>query len=124
MKAIAGLCLLVAVLGCGCSQNSSSNSASSTPPPAASANTADPSPANAPAGYLGGLANAQNKAVKTVDVASLNQALQMYNVQEGHFPKSLNELIDQKFITKLPDVPAGMKLSYDPDTGKVTVLAE
>jgi hypothetical protein len=62
--------------------------------------------------------------VKTVDVASLNQALQLFNVQEDRFPKDLNELVEKKYIPKIPDAPYGMKIVYDAKAGNVKVVKQ
>ncbi len=78
-------------------------------------------PANAPAGYLRAIANGQQNAVKTVDTTSLDKAIQLFNVQEGHNPKDLNELVQKKYIPKLPETPAGTKLVYDANSGTVKV---
>jgi len=82
------------------------------------------SPLSAPADYIGALGKAQQTAVKTVDTTSLNQAIQMFNVDQGRNPKDLNELVEKKFIPKLPDAPRGMKLEYDATAGKVTVVKQ
>lgn len=81
-------------------------------------------PANAAADYAGALGRSQAKAINTVDIASLTQAISMFNVNEGRFPKDLNELVAAKLISKIPDAPHGMKLAYDPATGKVSMAPE
>ena len=94
--------------------------------PTQSTNTAtsDGNPLNAPANYLGGLAKGHQSAVKTVDASSLNQAIQLFNVQEDRFPKDLNELVEKKYIPKIPDAPHGMKIVYDAKAGSVKVVKE
>ena len=82
------------------------------------------SPLSAPADYVGALGKAQQSAVKTVDVSSLNQAIQLFNVENGRNPKDLNELVETKFIPKIPDAPKGMKLQYDATAGKVKVVKQ
>ena len=62
-------------------------------PPATNAPTSSGNPLTAPVDYLNAAAKAQQSAVKTVDVTSLNKALELFNVQEGRFPKDLNELV-------------------------------
>ena len=70
---------------------------------------------------MGGLANAQKSAVKTVDTTSVNKAIQLFNVDHGRNPKDLDELVKEKYLTQIPPAPYGMKLVYDPDSGKVSV---
>lgn len=82
------------------------------------------SPLNAPADYVGALGKAQQSAVKTVDTTSLNQAIQLFNVDQGRNPKDLNELVEKKFIPQVPEAPRGMKLQYDAAAGKVKVVPE
>jgi hypothetical protein len=117
MKAPIYLSLLGTLLLVGCGNNQSK--------PAQGTNTATGGSAmDAPGGYVGALGRAQNTAVKTIDTASLDQAVQMFNVQEGRLPRDLNELVEKKLIGKIPPVPYGMKLDYDPATGKVSVVKE
>jgi hypothetical protein len=104
------------LIGCG----ESSNPPAQTTNPAASGS----SPLSAPADYVGALGKAQQTAVKTVDTASLNQAIQMFNLENGRNPKDLNELVEKKFIPKLPAAPYGMKLDYDAAAGKVKVVKQ
>ena len=39
-------------------------------------------------------------------------------------PKTVNELVQEKFIPQIPPAPAGMKLVYDADSGKVSVAPQ
>src|SRR5207253_1762327 len=71
------------VSGCG---DKSGASASGT-----NASSGSSTPATAPADYVGALGKGQRNAIKTVDTASLNQAIQMFNVDKGRNPKDLNE---------------------------------
>ncbi len=82
------------------------------------------SPLSAPADYVGALGKAQQTAVKTVDTTSLNQAIQLFNVENGRYPKDLTELVEKKFIPKIPEAPRGMKLEYDATAGKVKVVPQ
>ncbi len=95
-------------------------------PPTGATNSAagGSSPLSAPADYVGALDKAKQSAVKTVDTTSLNQAIQLFNVDQGRYPKDLNELAEKKFIPKVPDAPRGMKLQYDATEGKVKVVPE
>jgi ABC-type Fe3+-hydroxamate transport system substrate-binding protein len=82
------------------------------------------SPLSAPADYVGALGKAQQAAAKTADTATLNQAIQMFNVEHGRNPKDLNELVEGKYIPKIPAAPYGMKLDYDATTGTVKVVKQ
>ncbi len=108
------VCLLC--FGCGGKTDNTAQPAVAT--------TNGASRAQAPAGYLGGLAKGQKDAVKTVDTASLDKAIQLFNVEKGRNPKDLNELVQEKYIPQLPPAPYGMKLDYDPNSGKVTLTKQ
>jgi hypothetical protein len=114
------ICLSLAasmlLIGCG---ESSNKPAQPTNGAASSGN-----PLSAPADYVGALGKAQQTAVKTVDTTTLNQAIQMFNVEQGRNPKDLNELVEKKFIPRVPDAPRGMKLEYDATAGKVKVVKQ
>lgn len=104
----------VAVMA-GCGQKSE------TPAASTNAATSASSPATAPGDYLGALARGQQQAVKTIDTASLDRAIQMFAVEKGRNPKDLNELVEEKYIPKIPQAPYGMKLVYDANAGTVKV---
>jgi|GEM_PF-1521144 hypothetical protein len=72
--------------------------------------------------YLQNIATGKQKAIKTVDIAQLNQAIQMFNVEEGRFPRDLKELVRGQYISKIPDPPYRMKIVYDPNSGQVGVV--
>lgn len=79
---------------------------------------------NAPADYLGAMGQAKKLAEKTVDVAALNKAIQMFNASEGRNPTNLQELVDGKYIPALPEPPPGMKIVYDAAAGTVKVVKQ
>jgi hypothetical protein len=111
-----GLVLGFLLLGCGKKKES--------PPAPASTNASSgmDNPLNAPANYLGGLAQAQKLAVKTVDIASINRAIQAFQAGEDRYPKDLNELVTTRYLPKLPAPPYGMQLEYNPKTGQIRVV--
>ena len=113
MKALQLISLLALGFLLGCGDKSASNTTPSKP---------GSNPMNVVGDYGGALVNGRNKAISTVDLASLNQAIQMYQVQEGHFPKSLDELVEKRLIAGVPNAPYGSKLDYDPNTGTVKVV--
>jgi hypothetical protein len=117
MRTLFLLPLVLAGLLVGCSKESA--------PPAPGTNTTTSgNPLDAPGQYLGGLAKGHQSAVKTVDTTSLNQAIQLFQVDKGRFPKDLNELVTEKFIPRIPDAPAGMKIVYDTNAGTVKVVKQ
>jgi hypothetical protein len=108
----------LAFLLAGCGEKSDKTA------PATNASAHGSSPLTAPADYLGAMGKAQQSAVKTVDTARLNQAIQMFNAEHGKNPKDLNELVEEKYLPRIPDAPYGMKLQYDPVSGKVSVTKQ
>jgi hypothetical protein len=110
------LCVAAAVLvGCGGHGNGPG-----TPTNAVSSGN----PITAPVDYLGAVGQAKQKAVKTVDLTSLTQAVQLFHVSEGRFPKDLNELVALKYIAQIPAAPYGQKIVYNPATGQVSVVPQ
>jgi hypothetical protein len=118
MKRPCFLSLAASLLLIGCGQ---SNEKPGQPTNAAAGGS---SPLSAPADYVGALGKAQQLAVKTVDTTSLNQAIQMFGVENGRNPKDLNELVEKKFIPSIPAAPYGMKLEYNAAEGKVKVVKQ
>ena len=110
-----GVFSLAFVLVAGCGKDSS--------PQNQTANTPANSNSNNPTGYLDTLVQTKKKADKTIDVAYLNQAVQLFNVQEGRFPKDLQELAP-KYVAQIPEPPAGYKLDYDAVKGEVKMVAQ
>jgi len=104
--------------GCGNNDQSSGPSTKvapvdNTPPPSQSGN-----------GYLGTMVKAEQQAVKTADLSSLNKAIELFNAQEERLPADLNELVTKHYMSQLPAAPVGMKLVYDAAQGKVTVAPQ
>ena len=91
--------------------------------PAKTEPTASGNPITAPLDYIAAVGKAQQSAIKNVDTAALNQALQLFNVQEGRFPKDLQEMVPN-YIGKIPAAPYGMKIDYDATQGKVKVVKQ
>jgi len=117
MKTILFLTAATSLLLAGCGDKS--NPAGQTTNAATGGN-----PLTAPVDYLDAMAKAKQSAVKTVDVASLNKAIQMFQVDQGRFPKDLNELVTEKYMPKIPAAPYGTKLEYDASAGKVKVVKQ
>jgi hypothetical protein len=79
-------------------------------------------PLNAPAEYVGAVVGAQALAVKAVDIASVNSAIQQFNAAEGRYPKDLNELVAERYLVKIPATPPGTQLQYDAAQGTVRIV--
>jgi hypothetical protein len=73
--------------------------------------------------YGNTLVNAKKTADKTIDVAALNQEVQLFYAQEGRFPKTLEELTPS-YISKIPVAPLGYKIEYDAAKGEVQVVKQ
>lgn len=117
MKASILLSLAAGLLVAGCGEKSKPSGQNTN---AASSGN----PLTAPVDYLGAAAKAQQSAVKTVDVTSLNKAIEMFNVDKGRNPKDLNELVAEKYMPMIPATPYGTKLEYDAVAGKVKVVKQ
>lgn len=110
--------VLTAVLAAGC--GGSPHGAAS--PPASQASSGHP--VAAPANYVATAVKGEQAAFKTIDTVSLNEEVQLFNAQEGRYPRSLAELVEKNYLHKLPEAPAGQKIVYDAAQGKVTVVKE
>jgi hypothetical protein len=106
--------LATSLLLAGCSDSSQTSSTAST-------NASSGSPITAPVDYLNAVAKGKQTPEKTIDTTSLDKAIQMFGVDHGRNPKDLNELVQQKYIPRIPDPPYGNKLVYDANLGTVTV---
>jgi hypothetical protein len=94
----------------GCSKKDSSSSTQGN---------SSGNPITAPVDYLGAVNKAQKTANKTIDLASLKQAIQLFQAQEDRYPTNLQELVSGHFIAAVPVAPNGSRLAYDPASGEV-----
>ena len=111
---LSGLSVSLALTGCGNKSN----------PAAQATNQAGGSVLTAPVEQLGSMARAEQSAVKTIDTASVKSAIQMFQADQGSLPKDLNELVQKKYLPKIPATPFGTRLDYDPATGEVKVVKQ
>ena len=109
MKAIFLVFPIVALLLAGCNDSSKPGGSN---------------PAAAPADYLKNAAASQQRAVKTIDLAAINKAIESFYVQEGRFPKNLEELLDKDYLRTVPIPPPGVKLVYNPTNGVAQLLSK
>jgi len=117
MKGIVLIPIVALFFATGCSPSGGSSQTPSTNA-AANATNAD----NVP--YFGALAKAQRNAGATADVASIKPAIDQFQVDKGRYPKDLDELVQEKYLSKIPAAPYGMKIDYDPATGAVKVVSQ
>ena len=116
-KVSLSLMLMAGALLSGCGDSSSS------PPANGAGSSSSGNPVTAPVDYLGAVGKAQKSAGKVVASAGLTQAIQMFQGQEGRFPKSLSELVPN-YVDKIPAPPAGMKYVYNPADGTLKVAPQ
>lgn len=117
MKAIPLILLVVAVAFVGCGDGGSDGSQQTN-------SAASSSPVTAPLDYIEAVGNAKQRSIGKIDVASLTQAIQMFQVSEERLPKDLDELVTMEYIARIPDAPHRHKIVYDPATGEVSVVPE
>lgn len=118
MKPLAPLlCLLVAVALAGCGPAEDGNSTAAT----THTNHSSGNPLTAPADYLGAVSKGQRNSEATINLAAAQQAISLFNVTEGRYPKSIDELVSTGYLAKKPQMPSGQKLTYDPANGTLKV---
>jgi hypothetical protein len=105
----------LALVGCG---DPSSKSGQSTN--AASGGN----PVTAPVDYLGAISKGEQSAIKTIDTTSISKAIQLFQVDKGRLPNDLNELVQEKYLPRIPETPYGTKLDYNPATGQIKVVKQ
>ncbi|MBM3881601.1 MAG: hypothetical protein FJ387_18065 [Verrucomicrobia bacterium] len=117
MKVRLLLLLSVAALGAGAGCGKRETPAAPTQPEAAKSN-----PLTAPADYVGAVGSALKHSAKVVDTVSLNQTIQQFHALEERYPSNLNELVTMKYLPSVPTAPTGMKIQYDPRSGRVQIV--
>jgi hypothetical protein len=105
--ALLSLCLLLA--GCGKKDAKS---------------TEGGNPLNAPADYLGAVSQAKKAAEKTVDAAAIQNAINLFHAQEDRYPKDLNELVQQRYLPRVPEPPTGTRIDYNPANGELKIVRQ
>lgn len=113
---VIGLTLAASLAGCG--KKAESAKAEQSKPSNGSGN-----PLTAPVDYLGAVGAAQKHAQKVADLVPLQQAVQAFLAGEDRLPAHLGELVTEGYLPRLPDVPRGSRLEYNPRTGQVRMIA-
>jgi hypothetical protein len=112
-------CALAAAL-CGCGEKNAPGGGTATTNGAAS----NGSVLTAPVDYLRSVADGKQKAQATVDTTSIDKAAELFSIDKGRYPNSLDELVKEKYLPTMPAAPYGSKLQYDAKSGKVSVVKE
>jgi hypothetical protein len=117
---LAGVAVSILAAGCGKGPGqATSQNATNT-----DSGTNGGSLVTAPVDYLNSIAKAEHDAVKTIDVSTVNAAIRQFQVEQGRYPKDLDELVQNKYIPRIPPVPYGYKLDYDAATGEAKVVKQ
>ena len=77
---------------------------------------------SAPVNYVGATMQTEKYSQKQIDLAYVNQAIQQFQAGEGRLPKSLQEMVDEKYLGKVPDAPYGYQIVYDAAAGSIKVV--
>lgn len=113
----------VGLTGCGAKKPDAKPEKSAAEPAAKSApGTAASGPGNpitAPVDYLGAVGAAQKQAARFADLTPVQQAVRAFQAGEDRMPATLQEIVTEGYLPKLPVPPKGMVLAYDPRTGLV-----
>jgi len=76
-------------------------------------------PMNALEKYGGVMGSALKKSKAMDDVLYMKNKINTFQIQEGRYPYSLNELVEKKYLEKLPEPPKGATFHYDASSGTV-----
>ncbi len=115
------IALGIVLTGCG-SKKTATAKAPATNAPAADNSSGNP--LTAPVDYLGAINQAHKMAVKTIDKTSVEAAIQRFNAMEERFPRDLNELVTQHYLSRIPELPNGMRYLYTPQNGQLAVVKQ
>lgn len=61
------------------------------------------------------------RTVNQDDLLYLKNKINTYKRQNGRYPASLQQLVNEGFVDKIPEPPTGMQYEYDPSTGKLSL---
>ncbi len=110
--------VVVALMVAGCGDSKSSEKTASTPPKQGAGN-----PLTAPVDYLGAVGAAHKQAAKTVDLTSLQQSVKAFQAGEDRLPSSLQEMVSEGYLPRIPAAPKGMEWVYQPQSGQIRVVS-
>jgi hypothetical protein len=85
-------------------------------------NNSSGNPITAPVDYLGAVNQARKSAIGRIDIASMQNAINLFNAQEDRYPRDLNELAQKHYIQAVPQLPAGSRFIYNPQNGEIRIV--
>ena len=59
-----------------------------------------------------------------MDTTSIDKAAELFSIDKGRYPNSIDEMVKEKYLPAMPTPPYGAKLQYDSKSGKSTVVRE
>lgn len=68
------------------------------------------------------LATARQKALLKTSFMSVHQAIQAYEASKGEHPSSLDDLIKDGILPRLPELPKGKRYNYNAQTGQLAIV--
>jgi len=114
---IAGLSL--ALIGCGGQKKEPPQTPAKTNQTQSSESG---NPLTAPVDYVGAVGRAAQVSKKVISTVEIQSAIRQFRAMEGRNPASLQELVQKGYLARLPSVPPGYRLQYDPRTGQVRAV--
>lgn len=66
-------------------------------------------------------AKTEKRSSLTADMSAMNKAVLKFYVQEGRFPKALDELVEKQYVPILPLLPENAAWDYDTNSGVVSI---
>lgn len=113
--------VLLPLIGCGRKEQASQSTPPPSPSDGVSTNQQD-STGQALEKYGRTMATVKKSTEVKMDLITVNNAILAFQADRGENPASLDELVTEKFLPKLPPLPAGKKYSYNPQTGEAKVV--
>jgi hypothetical protein len=103
--------LIISLLSSACSQQSEPNINENS----------SGNPVSAPVDYLGAVNKGRKKAIIDTGLMQVNSALNQFKATKLKPASSLQELVSEGLLAELPQLPAGTKWQYNPQTGEASV---
>lgn len=125
--------LAVAVFAGGCSPRETRETSPATAPaatqPAAEPRSATvpvraPEGSNAGTRYVYGVVGAIDSSRARIVEAELKRALDTFQAAEGRYPRTLDELVAERYLPALPQLPEGVTIQYDAQAGTARVVTQ